>query len=263
MTTDPAALRRARRQRRLALLRAAGLLPLAERLAMWREAARAKRLNGDFAEDAPMPPARWMHDMYAHADYAHYWSSGQAAAAEVARLIEGVIGPGPHRVAEWGCGMGRIVRHLVQKHEVTGFDYNDEAVAWCTEHLGGDYSGNGLMPPLPAEDGAFDAAYAVSVFTHLSEAAHEAWAAELARILRPGGALVITMHSAPEPGQLLPKEQAAFDAGQLVTRGQVKEGSRAYTAYQPEPYVRRLLDGFEILSVGSGLGQTAYVARRR
>ena len=47
-------------------------------------------------------------------------------------------------------------------------------------------------PPLPFAAASFDAAYALAVFTHLGEDLAHAWMDELARVLRPGGHLLVT-----------------------------------------------------------------------
>ena len=263
---DPEA--RAKRQAKLALARRLRLLPTLERAAFWRERARRREENAAFAAAHPgvaMPPLRWMHDMYAHASYRLYWDSGREHAAAMARLIAAHLGPGRHCVAEWGCGMGRIVRHLTGPHEIAGFDYNPAAIRWCAGNLPGRYAQNGLMPPLPTPDASLDAVFAVSVLTHLSGPAHEAWIAELARVLRPGGIALLTVHGEPAPGQLLPEEADRFARGHFVERGRVKEGSRIYTAYQPDAFMRRLLVGvgFEVASDPEpAFGQTLWVARR-
>jgi SAM-dependent methyltransferase len=49
-------------------------------------------------------------------------------------------------------------------------------------------------PPLPQPDGAFDAAFAISIWSHFSERAAVEWLHELRRLLRPGGRLVLTTH---------------------------------------------------------------------
>lgn len=203
--------------------------------------------------------------MYGHASFDRYWRSGEAHAAVIADALRARTGLDRMRVAEWGCGMGRITRHLEADHDVTGFDYNPAAAAWCAEHLDGRYAVNGLMPPLPSEADAFDALFAVSVLTHLSAAAHEAWAAELMRVLRPGGVALLTVHGAPEPGRLLPPERTAFDAGRLVTRGHVTEGRRPFVAYQPDAFMRGLLTRAGLTPDGPhelGLGQTVWFATK-
>lgn len=259
---------RARRQRRLAVMRRLGLLPLLERISFLRERRRRAGENAAFAakhDGLALPPLWWMHDMYAHTSWPLYWRSGQDHAQSLTERIETVLGKGEHAVAEWGCGMGRILRHLPPEWDVTGFDYNRAAVAWCAGNLPGRFSLNGDMPPLDAEDGAFDALYTVSVFTHLSAAQHEAWAKELARVIRPGGVLLATVHGRPEEGQLLPSERERFEAGRLVTRGGVKRGSRIYTAYHPRAFIERLFgDAFALRGEPEpALGQTLYTLTRR
>ena len=253
------------RQRLLAAARAVGLLPLLERAAYLRARRRTRAGNAAFRAEHPelaLPPLWWMRDMYAHTDHALYWRTGQAHAAIIDALARDALGRPPSSIAEWGCGMGRVLRH-VRGERVTGYDYNEAAVRWCADNLPGTYRTNGLMPPLPCSDGAHDAVFAISVLTHLSEEAHAAWAAELARVVRPGGVLIVTVHGEPAAGQLLPGEAARFASGALVVRDRVREGSRLYAAYAPDDYVRRLFEGFAMERLGErGLGQTVWVGRR-
>jgi 2-polyprenyl-3-methyl-5-hydroxy-6-metoxy-1,4-benzoquinol methylase len=46
--------------------------------------------------------------------------------------------------------------------------------------------------PSDYREGTFDMIYAYSVFSHLSEQCHLAWASEFARILKPGGTVCLT-----------------------------------------------------------------------
>jgi len=47
-------------------------------------------------------------------------------------------------------------------------------------------------PPLPFDNGYFDAIYAFSVFTHLPAKVEENWLRELARITKPGSVLILS-----------------------------------------------------------------------
>lgn len=96
-------------------------------------------------------------------------------------------------VLDWGCGCGRVARHL---HEVRlyGCDIDAEAVAWCQDNLVGEYTTSDLFPPLPYQDSSFDAIMACSVFTHLPRRDQFRWLKELARVLRPGGVLLASLH---------------------------------------------------------------------
>jgi SAM-dependent methyltransferase len=51
---------------------------------------------------------------------------------------------------------------------------------------------NDPLPPLDFPDNCFNLIYLYSVFSHLSEDAHEAWVAEFGRLVRPGGLLIAT-----------------------------------------------------------------------
>lgn len=259
----------AAKQRLVALARGLGVLPVLEVARFMRAAARSARENRAYLKAHPdfaPPPLWWMHDMYSHASYARYMESGKATAAEIARRIDAHCAGRRLRVADWGCGLGRVIRHLPERYEKTGFDYNKAAIDWCAAHIDGAiFRRNDAAPPLPAEDGAFDALYALSVFTHLSEAGHRAWIAEVARVLAPGGIFLGAFHMTPQPGQLLPAERARFSAGALIVRGGVREGRRIFTAIHPEPYLReRLLAGFDILEGPTPFfDQTLFVARKR
>lgn len=255
------------KQRLLSIARAAGLLPGLDAVRFMRSKWASAEDNARFLEDHPdfvPPPLWWMHDMYRHTSFALYWHSGQKTAAALAALIDKHVRNDRPRVADWGCGLARVLRHLPDRYEPTGFDYNMKAIEWCADHIHGPaFFHNSLAPPLPASAASFDAVYALSVFTHLSEEAHRAWIADIARVLAPGGIFLGAFHMQPSPGQLLPQEQVRFDDGELVVRGRVKEGSRTYVAYHPESYLRhKLLHGFEILEGPVDFfGQSLIVAR--
>ena len=102
----------------------------------------------------------------------------------------------PARVLDFGCGCGRLLR-VFARHadtlELHGADVDAEAVAWCREELDfASFTALGVDPPTELESESFDAIYAYSVFTHLPEDAHLAWLAELARIVKPGGLVLLT-----------------------------------------------------------------------
>lgn len=257
------------KQRLVALARRAGALPLLERAKYLRARAKSAAENRAYLAAHPgfdPPPLWWMHDMYSHVSYALYMRTGADTAAEIAERIDRYCDSSAPRVADWGCGLARVLRHLPRHYARTGFDYNRAAIDWCAAHVAGaEFRSNALAPPLPAEAGAFDAFYALSVFTHLSADGHSAWIAEIARVLAPGGLFLGAFHMTPAGGQLLPDEQKRFDFGELVIRGGVKEGGRTFTAYHPERYLReRLLAGFDILEGPEDFfGQSLIVARKR
>jgi len=106
------------------------------------------------------------------------------------------------RVLDFGCGWGRTLRFFMREvpadrlHGVDcmtkGIAFSRETNPWCR------FSLIEPLPPLDGADfpsGAFDLVYLYSVFSHLSEEAHDRWLTEFHRLLRPGGLLMATTWS--------------------------------------------------------------------
>lgn len=119
---------------------------------------------------------------------------GRQSAASIrtvtARLLDE---PDQPDVLDFGCGCGRTLLHLHRDWRVHGCDIDEDAISWLSRTLDKErFVTNGVSPPLPWPDASFDAAYAVSVFTHFSEEQHARWRRELHRVLRSRGVLVVT-----------------------------------------------------------------------
>ena len=136
-----------------------------------------------------LPPARLRAAVGINSSRSHFLHVG----ARVAEAIVDAAGSSG-KWLDFGCGSGRIARHLADRVELTGVDVDADAVAWCAKHLRGDFRVIDPKPPLPFPDATFDVAYAVSVFTHLDEQPQFEWLAELRRVLKPGGRLVASTH---------------------------------------------------------------------
>jgi SAM-dependent methyltransferase len=243
------------RQTAVRMLRATRLLPLAERLRYWSAGVKHLRKNRAFVRGHPeeaVAPGFLMYDAYGEINYPSYFVKGSGAATYVVELAREYLGVRSGlSVCEWGCGPGRIIRHLptlLPDSRIYGTDSNARTIAWCSAHLRGvTFRVNDLAPPLPFATGAMDLLYAVSVLTHLSEEMHIAWVAECRRVVRPGGLILLTVHGDRCAGHLSPSERAAYDAGHLVARGRVREGSRTFVAFQSPGFMRELLRGTEVL----------------
>lgn len=251
----------------IAALRTLRLLPLAERLYAERKVRAHAEENRAFAAAHPhltFPPARLIQRTYGTPSFASFQRWGKLNADAIAEVIADVTPTAAPTVLEWGCGLGRIGTHLAQRYAYTGVDIDHRSIAWCAANLEGRYTVNRPDPPLPFASGSFDVVFAVSIFTHLSARAHEIWRDEVIRVLKPGGAFIFTVHGAEQAQDLLPKEQKRFDGGELVVRGGVREGSRTYLAYHPDPYVQRvLLAPFEpIRGPEMACNQTLYAGRK-
>ena len=238
------------------LLRAARVLPIAERLNYVSIFLREHRSNSAFARSCPdeaFPPCKILYDAMSSTSYPDYFSTGRQIAGLIHAMAEPYLPQQEAVVCEWGCGPGRIIRHMRQidparKLHLFASDYNGGSIDWCAKHLQGvDFRINGLAPPLPFGAELFDWLYCISVFTHLSEAMHRVWIAELLRAVKTGGILLLTTHGNNFRSKLLPFERSQYDDGGLVERGNVAEGSRTYIAFESPAYMRRLLQGQEIL----------------
>ena len=100
------------------------------------------------------------------------------------------------RVLDFGCSSGRVVRVLAALHpdiEWHGCDVDRPAVEWAAATFPGvRFFTSEPEPPLPFDDGYLDAVFAISIWTHFSEAAALRWFEEMHRILRPRGRLLLT-----------------------------------------------------------------------
>jgi SAM-dependent methyltransferase len=143
---------------------------------------------------AAMPPAE-VHAM-AHTPHATggpivYGDILEAAFAAVgAPLAAGAT------VLDFGCSSGRVVRVLHAWEpglDLLGCDPNGPAVAWAREHLPGiRFATSPTAPPLDLPDASVDAAFAISIWSHFDAGPARAWLDELARVVRPGGHLLLT-----------------------------------------------------------------------
>lgn len=238
------------RQRVAEVLRTTRLLTPVDRLRLVVALVASRRENRRFLAghpDFPVPPPALAFDAYHHVRWREYHDSGMAHARLVADLVRQHVAGNPLRICEWGCGPGRVIRHLRtalgdRGVELFAADANAASIAWCREHLPDiDFRPNQQDPPLPFQAEAFDVLYAISVFTHLSARSHEQWMAEIFRVLRPGGVVLFTTHGDACADRLLPGELKRYRAGELVVRGQVREGSKCFVAYHPPNYVREKL----------------------
>lgn len=149
-----------------------------------------------------IPPPMLRYRVHGALDAASYEAAGRSIAARVVELFaRHGVALAHATVLDFGCGPGRVaaeVKRLAPGCRLHGSDIDPEAIAWATEHLAsvGSFRVNAPEPPSGYATASFDAAYAVSLFTHLDEAAQLGWLAELARIVRPGGWVIATLHGA-------------------------------------------------------------------
>ena len=201
----------------------------------------------------PLPPERLRYWVAGSEDHEWFLKAGQLGADTLVSLLarHGIQIDELDSLLDFGCGCGRVIRHLrrLERVRLHGTDSNASAVAWCDEHLDfAEFSTNRLEPPTRYRRHSFDCIYAYSVFTHLPEALQLAWMNELRRILKPGGHLVITLHGDHYLPFISESAKARYQKGELVVLSEEAVGQNQCAAFHPEAYVRTVLTrGFEIL----------------
>jgi SAM-dependent methyltransferase len=238
------------------LLKKTGLLGLAEQLRFRWQQLKYRKRNRLFRQqypDVPMPPDFFVYETY-RLNLQEYYDDGKTVATEILTLLGQATDLIQHSpvILDWGCGPGRITRHLpvlLPGAKVMGCDYNKKYVAWCEQYLTGiRFFQNGIDPPLEVSDHSLDALIGISIFTHLSAKNHIAWMDELYRVLKKGGAAFITTQGEAYKPVLLPAELESFNKGELVIRENFKEGNRLFAAFEPPAYIHQLIkDKFEVL----------------
>jgi hypothetical protein len=72
--------------------------------------------------------------------------------------------------------------------------------------------------------------------------------AELARVMRPGGLLILTVHGDRYLDRLTDAERRSYDEGRLVVRYASTSGTNLCCAFHPARFLQeRLATGFDLL----------------
>ncbi len=118
------------------------------------------------------------------------------------------------KVLDVGCGKGRFARIVKERNpraEVWGLDISEEMLRHVPEGIA---TRAGSMTELPFGDAEFDAAYATESLEHAVEI--EKAVAEMCRVVKPGGRIVIIDKNADQAGRLkTPAWEKWFTRGEL------------------------------------------------
>jgi SAM-dependent methyltransferase len=209
---------------------------------------------------APFPPKALMENVSGltnERDFASHGADFWIALSEVS--------PKPltdyRAILDFGCGCGRLAR-MFKGHpgQVDGCDIDPRHVDWVRANL--PYVSATRTEPnhsLPYEDARFDLIVSISVFTHLDEASQDLLLAELRRVTRPGGVLLVTTHGEralrramhePAIWEMLAVDRALFESA----RARFERNEHAFIRQQGH----LTTDDFQY---GITLTSRAYVAR--
>jgi SAM-dependent methyltransferase len=211
-------------------------------------------------------PARFDDAVFDPDDYLHFYADDLAeTTAEEVDVLETLLElASGDAVADAPCGYGRHANRLAAPgHDVRGLDAQEGFL----ERAGADAAERGVevdyvagdVRDLPWPDDAVDAAYsAFTSFGYFDEAGNRATLAELARVVRPGGRVLVDtldrdalvrefqpVHVQRRGDDLLVDEHE-FDprSGRLRTdRLQLRDGDRSEMTYAVRAYTYTELAG--------------------
>ena len=234
-------------------LRRIGILGLTDYLLYFFYKIKNHNINQKFKFENPninLPPDYLIYESF-QLNYYKYYNESYETAKWLLDNVSPFVKLENAKILDWGCGPGRIIRHLpnlLKSCEFYGTDYNKNSIKWCKNNLNNiSFNHNNLDATLPYPDNYFNIIYGISIFTHLSKKKNYEWSDELYRILKPKGIFFFTTQGENFKKLLTINEKKKFDAGIIITRGNVKEGHRTYSTFHPEIFIRNLFNNFKIL----------------
>lgn len=237
-----------------------------------RHAAQNKKFRKENPHFA-LPPDYFLHETY-KLDYRQYKEDGAVTASEFLEWTAPFL-PQPKNILEWGCGVGRIIRHLPglsKNAKVVGADINEAMIAWDAAHIPDvQFVKTDYQPPLPFTGQAFDLVFAFSVFTHIEYRLQQSWLQEIHRILMPDGIFLFTTHGKKYRTALSVQEQKQLDSEGGVTKSYQQKGHRMMGTYNThEAFLHMAAPWFELLAYYDGAkypekvgGQDLWIMRRK
>lgn len=141
-------------------------------------------------------------------------------------------------MVDFGCGWGRLTRFLardVAPGQLYACDPVDAILDVCRQTgVPAVLGRTDFLPEQLPFDERFDLAFAFSVFTHLSEVAHESCLRALHRAVVPGGIVVVTVRP-PDYLHLSPRLHPVLETLGADYRARLEEPRFLFVPHPPEP----------------------------
>lgn len=123
------------------------------------------------------------------AEERQWWYAGMRAISSA--LLDKHMPPGAsgRRILDAGCGTGNTLAHFRGRGRAVGVDLSEDALRFCRSR--GVSAARASVLALPFAPGTFDLVTSLDVLYHRWVADDRAAVAELARVLAPGGLLLV------------------------------------------------------------------------
>lgn len=205
-------------------------------------------------------------------DYKKYYEDGVIAAKE---MIEwgAIISIKQPIILEWGCGTGRVIRHIPHLKKVSicyGADIDCNIIQWCRQSIDSVYFDCIENQSLPYPSNYFHLVYGISVLTHIPHTATQYWLKELKRVILPNGIAILSTHGSHFYHQLNQEEKIKLQTEGAFSNSFKQEGHRSKTTYHDASHLKEMVEEhFTILHFWEGNefpqkmgGQDCWVIRK-
>lgn len=200
--------------------------------ALQRRVDEVRALLGGL-EEAPYSASRHAPPVATEAGYAAWASSydapGNVTVALEQEIVHALLAelPAGSTVLDAGCGTGRHTALLADSgHDVIGIDSSPEMLALAAAKVPTARLELAELERIPLPDGSVDAAVCGLVLSHARDIRPAV--AELARVLRPGGRLIVSNPHPFATGLLDWRATVTDDAGRLAV---IPEYPHAHSEY--------------------------------
>ncbi len=154
-------------------------------------------------EKLPWPGEELVNRVTGGTDRLNFFTSGRQSVRDLEAVLALI-----HRrlsdyetILDFGSGCGRIMlwlEHLSSTSSLHGIDIDERAIQWSRDNMPwATFKANQPLPPIDYPDATFDLVFNHSVFTHIDENYQDQWLAELRRVVKPGGHLILSVHGEP------------------------------------------------------------------
>jgi len=213
----------------------------------------------------PIPSAELSYRVMAVRNLAKFVEWGHSIKRKYEHAIRPYVASTSSRpvLLDWGCGCGRLARHLYDQCDYYGIDIDAEAVAWCQTNIPlGTFSQLSLRPETNFSSDLFDIIIGNSVFTHLSEQDQFLWLKELRRISKPSATVAVSVNcatslfNAADPPRIVSvlQEHGYCNAGpDLSLKGVTSNDDYYRAAFHTQDYIwKQWSQYFSILDILPG-----------